>query len=158
MNEKELYDFLLGLKGKTKDEKIRTIPDVKFRMPDGTIYEEPGRIETISGIVDQTSGTVSFRASFPNKNGILLSGTSGNVIISKLMKEALIISQKSTFSQQDKILVYKVQADSVLQDAIVVKSMPNGINYVVLDGLESGDKIVTDGIATLRNGQKINIQ
>jgi len=158
MNEKELYEFLLGLKGKTKDEKIRSIPDVKFRMPNGTIYEEPGRIETISGIVDQTSGTVSFRASFPNKNGILLSGTSGNVIISKLMKEALIISQKSTFSQQDKILVYKVQADSVLQDAIMVKSTPDGINYVVLDGLESGDKIVTDGVATLRNGQKINIQ
>ena len=158
MNEKELYEFLLDLKGVTKDEKIRNIPDVKFRMPNGTIYEEPGRIETISGIVDQTSGTVSFRASFPNKNGILLSGTSGNVIISKLMKEALIISQKSTFSQQDKILVYKVQADSVLQVAILVKSTPNGINYVVLDGLESGDKIVTDGIATLRNGQKIKNQ
>jgi membrane fusion protein (multidrug efflux system) len=158
MNEKELYEFLLGLKGKTKDEKIRSIPDVKFRMPNGTIYEEPGRIETISGIVDQNSGTVSFRASFPNKNGILLSGTSGNIIISELMKEALIIPQKSTFSQQDKILVYKVQADSVLQDAIKVKSTPDGINYVVLDGLESGDKIVADGIATLRNGQKINIQ
>jgi membrane fusion protein (multidrug efflux system) len=158
MNEKELYEFLLGLKGKTKEEKIRSIPDVKFRMPNGTIYEEPGRIETISGIIDQTSGTVGFRAYFPNKNGILLSGTSGNVIISNLMKEALIIPQKSTFSQQDKILVYKVQADSVLQDAIMVKSTPDGINYVVLDGLESGDKIVTDGIATLRNGQKINIQ
>lgn len=158
MNEKELYKFLLDLKGVTKDEKIRSIPDVRFRMPNGTIYEETGRIETISGIVDQTSGTVSFRASFPNKNGILLSGTSGNVIISKFMKEALIISQKSTFSQQDKILVYKVQADSVLQDAIKVESTPDGINYVVLEGLESGDKIVKDGIATLRNGQKINIQ
>jgi membrane fusion protein (multidrug efflux system) len=158
MNEKELYEFLLGLKGETKEEKIRNIPDVKFRMPNGTMYVESGRIETISGIVDQTSGTVSFRASFPNKKGILLSGTSGNVIISKLMKEALIIPQKSTFSQQDKILVYKVQADSVLQDAIIVKSLPDGINYVVLDGLESGDKIVTDGIATLRNGQKINIR
>ncbi len=158
MNEKELYEFLLGLKGETKDEKIRSIPDVTFRMPNGILYEEPGRIETISGIVDQTSGTVSFRASFPNKNRILLSGTSGNIIISKLMKDALIISQKSTFSQQDKILIYKVQADSVLQDAIMVKSTPDGINYVVLDGLKSGDKIVTDGIATLRNGQKINIQ
>ena len=158
MNEKELYEFLQDLKGETKDEKIRSMPDVKFRMPNGAIYEEPGRIETISGIVDQTSGTVGFRASFPNKNGIILSGTSGNVIISKLMKEALIIPQKSTFSQQDKILVYKVQADSVLQDAIRVKSTPDGNNYVVLEGLESGDKIVTDGIATLRNGQKINIQ
>jgi membrane fusion protein (multidrug efflux system) len=127
-------------------------------MPNGTMYEESGRIETISGIVDQTSGTVSFRASFPNKKGILLSGTSGNVIISKLMKEALIVPQRSTFSQQDKILVYKIQADSVIQNAIMVKSTPDGINYVVLDGLESGDKIVTDGIATLRNGQKINIR
>jgi membrane fusion protein (multidrug efflux system) len=158
MNEKELYEFLLDLEGKTKDEKIRSIPDVKFRMPNGILYEEPGRIETISGMVDPTSGTVSFRAFFPNKNGILLSGTSGSVIVPKFMKEALVISQKSTFSQQDKILVYKVQADSTFLDAIMVKATPDGMNYVVIEGLESGDQIVTDGIATLRNGQKINIQ
>ncbi|MBN1182097.1 MAG: efflux RND transporter periplasmic adaptor subunit [Bacteroidales bacterium] len=158
MNEKELYEFLLNLEGKTKDEKINSIPDVKFRMPNGILYEEPGRIETISGMVDPASGTVSLRAFFPNKNGILLSGTSGNVIVPKYMKEALVISQKSTFSQQDKILVYKVQADSTVLDAIRVKSTPDGLHYVVLEGLERGDQIVTDGIATLRNGQRINIQ
>jgi len=158
MNEKELYEFLLLLEGKTKDEKIRSIPDVKFRMPNGILYEEPGRIETISGMVDPTSGTVSFRAFFPNKNGILLSGTSGNVIVPKCMKDELVIPQKSTFSQQDKVLVYKVQADSIVLDAIMVKPTPDGMNYVVFDGLESGDQIVTDGITTLRNGQKIKIQ
>jgi membrane fusion protein (multidrug efflux system) len=74
------------------------------------------------------------------------------------MKDALVIPQKSTFSQQDKILVYKVQGDTTVLNAIMVKAMSDGTNYVVLDGLESGDQIVTDGIATLRNGQKINIQ
>jgi membrane fusion protein (multidrug efflux system) len=158
MNETEMYAFMRDCDGVTKTEKIKNMPEVRFRLADGSEYEEPGRIETISGIIDQSSGTVDLRAFFPNKNGVLLSGTSGKIYVPRLMEAALVIPQSSTFSQQDKILVYKVQADSVLQDAIMVKSTPDGINYVVLDGLESGDKIVTDGIATLRNGQKINIQ
>lgn len=158
MNEKELYEFLLDLKGKTKDEKIRSVPDVKFRMPNGAIYEEPGRIETISGIVDQTSGTVGFRASFPNKNGILLSGTSGNVIIPEYLNSALVIPQKATFSQQDKTMIFKVQGDSVVQKVIAVTSTPDGKNYIILSGLSTGDNIVVDDIISLSNGQKIKIQ
>jgi membrane fusion protein (multidrug efflux system) len=158
MNETELYAFMRDWEGATKAEKIRNMPDVRFLLSDGTEYEEPGRIETISGIIDQTSGTVNVRAVFPNKNGQLLSGTSGKVIIPKYLNNALVIPQKATFSQQDKILVYKLMADSVVQKAILVKSTPDGNSYAVIKGLDPGDKIVTDGIATLRNGQRIKEQ
>ncbi|ACF14138.1 efflux transporter, RND family, MFP subunit [Chloroherpeton thalassium ATCC 35110] len=158
MNEKDLYDFMLEWKGETKAEKIKNMPDVKFRLSNGREYEEPGRIETISGVVDKTTGAVSFRAAFPNKNGLLLSGTSGKILIPKVISNALVIPQKATFSQQDKIMIYKVLGDSVMQDVVKVKSTPDGRSYVVFDGLESGDKIVTDGIATLSNGKKIKVQ
>lgn len=158
MNEKELYEFMENWKGETKDEKIKNMGDVKFLLSNGREYEESGRIVTISGIIDQTSGTVNLRASFPNKNGLLISGTSGKVIVPKHLDEALVIPQKATFSQQDKTLVYKVQGDSVIQEAITVTSTPDGKNYVIRDGLESGDKIVSDDIMNLSNGQKIKIR
>lgn len=158
MNEKELYEFLEDLEGKTKDEKIKNIPNIKLLLSNGHEYEESGHIATISGIVDQTSGTVNLRASFPNKNGLLLSGTSGKVIIPKQLNEALVVPQRATFSQQDKILAYKVQGDSVIQQAITVASTPDGKSYVILHGLENGDKVVTDDIMSLSNGQKIEFE
>ncbi len=155
MNEKELYEFMRSWNGNSQAEKIKNMPTVKLILSDGSEYEEAGKIQTISGVVDATSGSVSFRASFPNKQGLLLSGTSGKVIIPKFIKDVLVVPQKATTSQQDKILVYKVVADSVVQKIIKVKSMPDGKNFAVFAGIEAGDTIVTDGLATLKNGQKI---
>jgi len=158
MNEKDLYVFMRSWAGKTQAEKIKNMPPVKLLLSDGSEYEEKGRIETISGVVDPTSGAVNFRAFFPNKQGILRSGTSGKVLIPQILKNVLVIPQKATYSMQDKILIYKVQGDSVVQKAITVKPTIDGKSYAVLEGLAAGDKVVTDGIISLRNGKKINVQ
>ncbi len=158
MNEKEMYEFMRNWEGSTQAEKIKNMPPVRLLLSDGIQYEDSGRIETISGVVDAVSGAVNFRAAFPNKQALLRSGTSAKVIIPRHVDSALVIPQKATFSQQDKILTYIVQGDSVVQKSILVKNTPDGQSYVVLDGLNNGDRIVTDGIATLRNGKKIKIQ
>ena len=155
INEKDLLSLLREYKGSTQAEKIRNMPAVTLILSDGTQYEETGRIKTISGMVDGTSGAVNLRASFPNKHGYLRSGSSGKVVIPNEYKSALVIPQKATFAQQDKILVYKCQGDSVVQKVVSVKTTPDGQSYVVTEGLNVGDKLVTDGIATLTNGQKI---
>jgi len=158
MNEKEFYEFMRNWDGNTQTEKIKSMPSVKLLLSDGSEYEESGRIQTISGVVDATTGAVNFRASFSNKQGLLRSGTSGKVVIPRILKGVLVIPQKATFNQQDKVLAYKVQGDSVLQKTIIVKPTPDGKNYAIIDGLVTGDKVVTDGIATLRNGKKIKVQ
>jgi len=158
MNEKDLYEFMRIWDGNTQAEKIKNMPYVTLLLSDGSEYEEKGRIETISGVVDATSGAVNFRASFSNKHGLLRSGTSGKIIIPRVLKNVLLIPQKATFNQQDKVLVYKVQGDSVVQQVVLVKTTPDAKNYAVLEGLEKGDKIVTDGIVTLKNGKKIKMQ
>ena len=144
--------------GETQAEKIKNMPPVKLLLADGSEYEETGRIETIAGVVDATSGAVNFRAMFSNKQGLLRSGASGKVIIPETIKNAFLIPQKATFNQQDKVLTYKVQGDSVVQNIITVRSTFDGKSFAVLSGLNNGDKIVTDGIATLKNGKKIKIQ
>ncbi|MDU1905930.1 MAG: efflux RND transporter periplasmic adaptor subunit [Dysgonomonas sp.] len=158
MNEKELMGFLHDVDGRTQAEKIKNLPPVSLTLADGTMYEEKGKIETISGVVDVTTGSVNLRASFPNKAGVLRSGSSGRITIPKIMEDIFIIPQKSTFAQQDKVLVYKVQGDSVVQNIISVESLPDGKRYVVTSGLTEGDRIVTDGVATLKPGMKISAQ
>lgn len=156
LNEKRLMDFLETLPGSTQSEKIKNIPSVSLVLADGSEYEEKGRIETITGTVDVTTGSASFRAEFPNKSGKLRSGASAKIIIPQTLSDVFVIPQKATFTQQDKVLVYKLYGDSVQQQIISVISMPNGQEYAVTDGLDKGDKIVSDGLATLRNGMKIS--
>lgn len=155
LNEKKLMEFLEGVEGETQSEKIKNIPPVSLILADGSEYEESGRIETIAGIVDITTGSANFRAEFPNKSGKLRSGTSAKIIMPKTVNDVFVIPQKSTFKQQDKVLVYKLEGDVVQQQIISVLDMPNGQEYAVTGGLSNGDKIVSDGVATLRNGMTI---
>ncbi|MDR2038689.1 MAG: efflux RND transporter periplasmic adaptor subunit [Bacteroidales bacterium] len=157
MNEKALMELLNGLEGKNQAEKIENIPPVTLKLADGSIYPEKGKVGTISGVLDATTGTASFRAEFPNPKGILRSGISGRLSIPHTIQQVLVVPQKATFALQDKVMVYKVQGDSVVQKVISVTAMPDGKNYVVTEGLSDGDKIVTDGVATLVNGQKIKV-
>ncbi|MDR2954711.1 MAG: efflux RND transporter periplasmic adaptor subunit [Prevotella sp.] len=156
LNERKLMEFLEGVEGTTQSEKIKNMESVSLILADGSEYEEKGRIETITGTVDITTGSANFRAEFSNKSGKLRSGTSGKIIIPKTLCDVYVIPQKATFSQQDKVLVYKLEGDSVRQQIISVQSMPNGQEYAVMGGLSDGDKIVSDGVATLRNGMKIS--
>lgn len=158
LNERKLMDFLDGVEGSTQSEKIKNMPPITLVLADGSEYEEKGRIETITGTVDITTGSANFRAEFPNKAGKLRSGTSGKIIIPKTLDDVFVIPQKATFSQQDKVLVYKLQGDSVMQQLVSVQTMPNGQDYAVTSGLSNGDKIVSDGVATLRNGMKITVK
>ncbi len=158
LNEKDLLDFMRRWEGGSQAEKIKKMPPVRLLLADGAEYEESGRIETISGVVDAVSGSVNIRASFPNKQGLLRSGTSGSVVIPSVLQDVFLIPQKATMSQQDKIVVYKLQGDSAVQKVIDVKSTPDGQSYAVLSGLTVGDRIITDGVSTLKQGRKINVK
>lgn len=158
LNEKTLMDMLNELEGKTDVEKIKSIPDVTLILVDGSTYPEKGKVETIAGVVDSSTGSANFRARFPNKSGVLRSGTSGKVQIPRALHNVIVIPQKATFNIQDKTLVYKTQGDSVQQKVVEVIAIPGGQSYAVTEGISPGERIVTDGVATLNNGQKISFK
>ncbi|MDR2950741.1 MAG: efflux RND transporter periplasmic adaptor subunit [Prevotella sp.] len=158
LNEKDLRTFINNLEGDTQAEKIKNIPEVTLTLADGTIYPEKGKVETIAGVLNVTTGSANFRAEFPNKQGELRSGTSGNVSIPRMLKNVFVIPQKATFAQQNKTIIFVVQGDSVVQRIISVIPMPNGQNYAVTEGLKKGERVVTEGIVTLANGKKIQYQ
>lgn len=159
INEKELVSLLDKLPGKTQTEKINNLPEVTLKMADGTIYGEKGKIRTITGLVNVNTGTVTLRAEFPNSNGILRSGFSGNLSIPRYLENTIVVPQKATLTKQNKYLIYKVVNDSIaVQTLIDVTATPDGKNYVVTNGLSTGDRIVIDGIATLSDSTKIVVK
>lgn len=159
INEKELVSMLDGLEGKTQAEKITKLPEVMLTMADGTVYSEKGKIKTITGQVNVNTGTVTLRADFPNKDGVLRSGFSGRISIPKYMQKAILIPQAATFTKQNKYLAYKVVNDSVaVQNLISVIPTPDSKSYVVTEGLSVNDRIVTNGIATLTDSTVIVVK
>lgn len=156
INEKDLVSMLDGLEGKTQAEKISHLPDVMLRMADRSIYSEKGKIKTITGQVNVSTGSVTLRAEFSNPDGILKSGFSGNIIIPRDLEKVIVISQDVTKTQQDKYLAFRVEGDTVaVQTLITVIPTPDGKSYVVTDGLKVGDRIITEGLATITDGKKI---
>lgn len=155
INEIMLMDLLAGLNGNTQKEKIANLPEVELRLKNGSSYTHKGKISTIEGQVNRATGTTLLRANFPNPEGLLRSGFMGTIVIPTTVENAIVIPQKSTYPQQNKNLAYVVKGDSVVSTLIEVVPTPDGKNYVVNSGLSVGDRIVADGLVSLRDGMKI---
>lgn len=158
VNEKELMNLLENLDGNTQREKIVNIPAVTLTLANGSEYPDKGKVETIEGQINNATGSVTIRASFPNTRGLLKSGSSGRITIPNPMSGVVVVPQKATFARQDKIFIYKVQADSVSETLISVLPTPDGKSYVVTNGLNINERVVTDGIITLSQGAKIKVE
>ena len=156
LNEKEFLTLTKGLEGKNLQEKFTKLPEVSLILADNSVYEKPGRIETASGLVDQTTGAVNIRATFPNTEGLLRNGGSGMVRIPQFIESAILIPQKTTYELQGKYFVYLVGADNKVHNTeieVLVGNLKDA--YVVTKGLKVGDQIVLQGIASLRNDAPI---
>ena len=92
----------------SKDKALENMPEIELQLNDKSLYPQTGKIETISGIIDQNTGTVSLRAAFPNEEQLLNSGGSGNVIIPVTYDNCVVIPQAATFEIQDRVFVFKV--------------------------------------------------
>lgn len=139
----------------SQEEALKNMPAIDLQLNDKSAYPEQGKIESISGVIDRSTGTVSLRAVFPNKGGLLHSGGVGNVIVPVQKTGALVIPQAATFEIQDKRYVYKVVDGKAQASMIQVTRVNGGREFIVDEGLASGDVIVTEGVGLLREGTPI---
>ncbi|GAA3745278.1 MULTISPECIES: efflux RND transporter periplasmic adaptor subunit [Flavobacterium] len=155
MNEKVLLNFTKDAGG-SLNQKIKSMPDVSLVLSDGSTYDQKGKIETVNGLINTETGTVNFRARFPNPKGIIRSGSSTTVQIPNYVKDAIIIPQSATFELQDKMFAVVVGKDKKTTNAnITVLDNSAGNYYVVTSGLKAGDEIVLEGVASLKEGTEI---
>ena len=137
------------------DETLKNLPGVQLKLNDGSVYDQSGRVESISGVVDASTGSVQLRAAFPNAGGLLLSGSTGNIIMPNYYKDCIVIPQTATYELQDKIYVYKLVDGKASSAMIEVEKLSNGQEYIVKSGLTPGEVIVGEGVGLMREGTPI---
>lgn len=140
------------------ENTLKSMPDVQLQLNDGSIYETPGRIESISGVIDPSTGSVSLRAAFTNAGGLLHSGGAGSVILPSSHKNSIVIPQGVTFQTQDKTYIYKIVDGKATGSLIDVEKISNGTEYIVKSGLNPGDVIIAEGVGLLREGTPVVIK
>lgn len=156
MTEKDLLDLTDG--GQSSVEaQINSMPPVKLELADGTVYPLEGKVATVSGVIDNSTGAASARALFDNPSGVLRSGNTGNILVPRTTENALVIPQKATYEIQDLRYVYVVNDSNVaVSRHITVDPYNDGKNFVVTSGLNPGDRVVVEGVGTtVRPGMAI---
>lgn len=153
INENQLLNMIR--KYGSKDAAMKNMPPVELRLSDGSVYEASGKIEGISGVIDKSTGSVSVKAVFDNKNGILHSGATGSVIIPEELKGVIVIPQLATVELQDRIFAYKVVDGIAQMTEVSVRFVNGGKEYIVKEGLNFGDTIIASGAGLVRNGVRV---
>ena len=113
-------------------------------------------VESVSGVVDRSTGTVQVRTVFDNPEKLLHSGSTGTIVIPTTYKDRIVIPATATVQVQDRFKVYLVDNDNIAHEQLVTtEALSNGKEYVIKDGLKEGDLIVAEGAGMLRDGQDI---
>lgn len=154
MTEKDMLE--LTKTSGSANAAIAQMPPVKLMLADGTIYGHEGHVSKASGVIDPATGSVQLIAHFANPERLLKSGGSGNIVMTRDSRSAIIIPQSVVAEVQNKKFVYVVGKDNkVKYTEISVSPHNDGNTYVVTDGLKVGDRYVTNGITKLTDGMEI---
>ena len=153
LGEKTLLD--LTRKYGSLEAAVKSMGAVQLRLSDGSLYESTGTVESISGVIDRTTGASSLRAKFANPNHLLHSGATGSIILKHSYSNIIVIPQAATYQLQDKVFAYKVVDGKATSTLITVEPINNGTEYLVTDGLKAGDVIIAEGAGLVREGAAI---
>ncbi len=150
MNEKEYLNFISKSEGASLKDKLNKIPAVELVLANGDVYPEKGKIQTVTGQINPTTGTIDFRVTFNNEAKLLANGNSGRIRVPKTYVDVLVVPEAATFEQQGMTYVYKVTKDTAYATPITVVERANNM-AVVKDGVKKGDKVVAQGVGKLRD-------
>jgi len=153
--ETDFINFNAKYQGNSVADRIKHLPAVSLVLADQTVYPSQGKIDMIDGQFDKTTGAITLRASFANAQGLLRSGNTGKVRMSLEHNNILLVPQAATIEIQDKVFVFAVGKDNKISKQPIKVLGTSGTNYLVEDGLKSGDQIVSKGFESLKEGDLI---
>ena len=125
--------------------------EVKLELADGTIYPEIGKIEFVDNQVNETTGTLSLRATFENADELLVPGDFVKVIVKATSpRTVMMIPQSAALDDSNGYYVWAVDADNKVQRKNIKVSNEIDKHWIVEDGLTEDDVIVGKGIQSIR--------
>ena len=155
MNEKQYLDFIQRGNDETPAQRIANVPEVNLVLANGNTYEHKGKVETISGQVNKTTGTVSFRALFDNPRQLLTNGNTGTIEVPVHYDSVLVVPEPSTFERQGQVFVFMLNENNeAVPKKIEVQTRAKGL-VVVEGGIQKGDQILAKGVGKVSNGQQV---
>lgn len=157
MSEKVYSNLMMDHDG-DKTAMLAALPDCRLILSNDSLYELPGRVETMSGIIDPSTGALLMRVAFENPKGIIAAGGTGTLQMN-FDYQGIVIPRIATYELQDKVMAYKVLTDSIttIESVIVDAYRLNETEYIIFEGLENGDTIVADGLGKLASGQEVKV-
>ena len=155
MNEKEYLNFLEKRVGATVPEKIKNMPMVDLELANGSNYGEKGRIEVATGQINAQTGTVQFRAGFPNATKLLSNGNSGTIKLPISYDNVVVVPESATYEQQGIVYVFVVGKDKKVKNTIVTVADRVNNYAIITSGVKKGDQVVALGVSGLKDDTEI---
>lgn len=149
----------------SENEYLQHFRDLRKRMngdtratlilSNGTVYPYSGVIDTKESEFSENTGTLAFRARFPNPDKLLKHGASGKVQLATHLHSKILIPQKSVLEIQDKSFVFLLDTANTIHLKSFVPTLKVADMVVAESGLKEGDVIVYEGIQNIRDGSRI---
>lgn len=139
----------------TSDNKEKQ-KEVTLLLANGDTYAQKGVIETTESEIDKSTGNIAFRARFPNPDNLLKHGSSGKVLVSTELKNAMLVPQKSTFEIQENIYVFVIDEHNKISMRKITPSVRLQHFYVISEGLAPQDEFILEGIQRVKQGDTID--
>lgn len=133
--------------------------DVEFIFSDGKKYELKGVQDFHDNKVEETTGTITLRATFQNPNDELIQGDFGRIIIYSKSKDNMpVVPQSATMENQEGMYVYVLDKDNLPQ-MVYIKTMGQTDDnmWIVSEGVKAGDKILTGGMQKVIQGRPVRV-
>jgi len=158
LSETDFITFKTRYAGKNIGDKIKNLPPVTLLLADNSVYTQTGKIDMVDGQFDKNTGAITVRAKFPNPDKTLRSGNTGKIRLGLQHDDAILVPQSATVEMQDKIFVFTVGKENKVNKMPITVIGKSGANYLVKDGVNSGDQLVLSGVDKLQEGQVIQIE
>ena len=137
---------------RTAEERV----ELELILADGSLYDHKGKVDFIDRNIDTETGSILLQATFPNPDRLIRPGQFARVKIRvRMAKDAILIPQKCAKELQGQFSVMLVNNDNIIESKTVVVTDKIGEFYVIKDGLQSGDKIIMEGIQKARSGMEV---
>ena len=131
---------------------------IELILANGKKFGQVGKFRAIKADFNSQTGTISFRADFPNPDGLLRHGQTGTVLISRLLKGAIVIPQRAVIEKLAKRYVYVVDKDDVVHQREIVIDHELEDLFVIRKGVGVDDKIILEGIRQVHDGEKVEYE
>ena len=149
--EQQYLEYMANRKQHEEDK-------IELEMPNHKTFPQPGKIGAIEAKFNTETGTIAFRADFPNPDSQLHHGQTGTIMIRRQLHNVIVIPMRATYEILDKRYVYVVNKDDVVhRREIVIQNEQDDI-FVIKKGVEVGERIVLEGIRQVRDGEKVEYE